>query len=290
MQSAEASSMTTPQPWTKVIESHRPLTELRISELWRYRHLVKIFVHRDFVAAYKQTILGPFWMIFPPLISTLVFTIIFGQVAQISTDGIPHVIFYMGGIITWGYFNACITAGANVFLSQAGLFSKIYFPRLTVTIGNTISTIISSSIQLTIFAAFVSYFWLSGQIKGPNWALLLVPVLFAMMSMLALGVGSLFSALTVKYRDLTFLLGFGMQLWMYGTTIIYPLTAIPAKYQFVVLLNPMVSIIEVFRYAWIGTGSFPVYGLIYAGAASIVSFLVGVIVFNFVERTAMDLV
>lgn len=278
------------QTWTKVIESHRALTELRIGELWRYRHLVKIFVRRDFVAAYKQTILGPFWMVFPPLISTLVFTIIFGRVAQISTDGIPHVVFYMAGIITWGYFNACITSGANVFTSQAGLFSKIYFPRLTVTIGNTISTIISSSISLAIFATFVFYFWFTGQISGPNWALLLVPLLFVMMSMLALGVGSLFSALTVKYRDLVFLLGFGLQLWMYATTIIYPLSAIPEKYHALALLNPMISIIEVFRYAWIGTGSFPVYGLLYAAAVSLISFVVGVIVFNFVERTAMDVV
>lgn len=278
------------QSWTKVIESHRPLTELRMGELWRYRHLVKIFVRRDFVAAYKQTILGPFWMIFPPLISTVVFTIIFGRVAQISTDGIPHAVFYMAGILTWGYFNACITSGANVFMSQAGLFSKIYFPRLTVTIGNTISTIISSSIQLAIFACFVAYFWFQGSIPGPNWAMLLVPLLFVMMSMLALGVGSLFSALTVKYRDLNFLLAFGIQLWMYATTVIYPLSAIPEKYQFIALLNPMVSIVEVFRYAWIGVGSFPVYGLLYAAAASVISFLVGIIVFNFVERTAMDLV
>lgn len=278
------------QTWTKVIESRRPLTEMRIGELWRYRHLVSIFVRRDFVAAYKQTILGPFWMIFPPLISTLVFTIIFGRVAQISTDGIPHIVFYMAGILTWGYFNACITSGANVFTSQAGLFSKIYFPRLTVTIGNTISTIITSGIQLVIFACFVAYFWFQGLISGPNWAMLLVPLLFVMMSMLALGVGSLFSALTVKYRDLNFLLAFGLQLWMYGTTVIYPLSSIPEKYQLIALLNPMVAIVEVFRYAWTGAGSFPVYGLLYAAGASIASFVIGIVVFNYAERTAMDLV
>lgn len=280
----------TTQQWTKVIESRRPLVDLRLKELWRYRHLVGVFVRRDFVAAYKQTILGPFWMIFPPLISTLVFTIIFGHVAQISTDGIPHIIFYMAGIITWGYFNACVTSGASVFLSQVGLFSKIYFPRMTVPIGNMLSAMIASSIQLFIFLCFVGYFWFTGQIAGPNWAVLLVPVLFVMMSMLALGVGSLFSALTVKYRDLNFLLGFGIQLWMYGTTIIYPLTAIPEKYRTIALLNPMISIVEIFRFAWIGAGSFPIEGLVFASVTSVVSLLVGVMVFNFVERTAMDLV
>lgn len=278
------------QSWTNTIESRRPLTDLRIRELWRYRHLVQIFVRRDFVAAYKQTILGQFWMIFPPLISTLVFTIIFGQVAQISSDGIPHLVFYMAGIITWGYFNASVTAGANVFTSQAGLFSKIYFPRLTVPIGNTISTIIASSIQLMIFLCFVLYFWIKGQIPGPNWVILVVPALYVMMSMFALGVGSLFSALTVKYRDLAFLLGFGMQLWMYATTIIYPLSVIPEKYRLIALLNPMTPIIETFRYAWLGAGSFPVGGLICAALTSTVFFIIGVVVFNFVERTAMDLV
>ena len=289
MQNLQDSSILT-QTWTKVIESNQPLTQLRIGELWLYRHLIKIFVRRDFVAAYKQTILGPFWMIFPPLISTVVFTVIFGRIAQLSTDGTPHTLFYMAGILMWGYFNACITSGANVFISQSGLFSKIYFPRLTVPIANTLSTIISSSFQLSIFACFVAYFYFNDMISGPNWVMVLVPLLFAMMSMLALGVGSLFSALTVKYRDLNFLLAFGIQLWMYATTVIYPLSAIPEKYQFVALLNPMVSIIEVFRYAMIGAGSFPVYGLLYAAVASAVSLFIGIIVFNFVERTAMDLV
>ncbi len=278
------------QEWTKVIESRRPLMDLRLGELWRYRHLVRIFVRRDFVAAYKQTILGPFWMIFPPLISTLVFTVIFGRVAQIATDGIPHVIFYMGGIITWGYFNACITSGAGVFMNQIGLFSKIYFPRMTVPIGNTISALIATSIQLVIFACFVGYFWFTGQIAGPNWAMLLVPVLFVLMSMLALGFGSLVSALTIKYRDLSFLLGFGMQLWMYGTTIIYPLNVVPEKYRTIALLNPMTSIVETFRYAWIGAGAIPIEGLIYTSGLCLAFLLVGVMVFNFVERTAMDLV
>jgi lipopolysaccharide transport system permease protein len=278
------------QHWTKVIDSKRPLADLRLQELWRYRYLVAIFVRRDFVAAYKQTILGPFWMIFPPLISTLVFTIIFGNVAQISTDGTPHIIFYMSGILMWGYFNACVTSSASVFTSQGGLFSKVYFPRLTVPIGNMISAAIAIGIQLVIFTCFLGYFLFQGQAPGPNTAILLTPVLFIMMSMLSLGVGSILSALTVKYRDLTFLVSFGMQLWMYSTTIIYPLSSVPEKYRFIALLNPMSSIVETFRYAWMGNGSIPVIGLIYAAAASVAALFVGVIVFNFVERTAMDLV
>jgi lipopolysaccharide transport system permease protein len=278
------------QTWTKVIESRRSLVDLRLGELWRYRHLIKIFVRRDFVAAYKQTILGPFWMIFPSLVSTVVFTIVFGQVAQIPTDGIPHIVFYMAGIITWNYFSTCVISGAGVFTSQAGLFSKIYFPRLTVPIGNMISTFISSLAQLATFIAFILYYWIKGQIVGPNAAVLLVPVLYIMMSMFALGVGSILSALTVKYRDLSFLVQFGIQLWMYATTIIYPLSAVPEKYRIIALLNPMSSIIETFRYAWIGQGSVPVDGLVIAGIASLGSFVVGVVVFNFAERTAMDMV
>jgi lipopolysaccharide transport system permease protein len=280
----------TMQTWTKVIEARRPLLDLRLGELWRYRHLVAIFVRRDFVAAYKQTILGPFWMVFPPLVSTVVFTIIFGNVAQISTGGVPHIIFYMAGIMVWGYFNACIVASAGVFSSQAGLFSKVYFPRLTVPIGSTISTMISSAIQLVILACFIGYFWFRHLIAGPSAAIVLVPLLFVIMSMLALGIGSFFAALTVKYRDLSFLLTFGMQLWMYGTTVIYPLSSVPEKYRLLVLLNPMTSVVETFRYAWIGAGSIPVGGLAYAAGASVGSFLVGIVIFNFAERTAMDLV
>jgi lipopolysaccharide transport system permease protein len=278
------------QQWTKVIDARRPLTDLRLRELWQYRYLIGIFVRRDFVAAYKQTILGPFWMIFPALISTLVFTVIFGNVAQISTDGTPHIIFYMSGIIMWGYFNACVTSSASVFTSQGGLFSKVYFPRMTVPIGNMISAAISIGIQLVIFMCFLGYFLFRRQTPGPNMALLLTPVLFLMMSMLSLGVGSIFSALTVKYRDLAFLLSFGMQLWMYSTTIIYPLSSVPDKYRFLALLNPMSSIVETFRYAWMGNGSIPAIGLIYAAVASVVALFIGVMVFNFVERTAMDLV
>ncbi len=276
--------------WTKVIESRRPLVDLRLGELWRYRHLVGIFVRRDFVAAYKQTILGPFWMIFPPLVSTLVFTVIFGNVAQISTDGTPHVIFYMSGILMWGYFNACVTSSASVFSSQGGLFSKVYFPRLTVPIANMISAAIAIGIQLVIFFCFLGYFMFQGKTPGPNAAILLTPVLFIMMSMFSLGVGSIFSALTVKYRDLTFLLGFGMQLWMYSTTIIYPLSSVPEKYRYLALLNPMSAIVETFRYAWIGNGSIPMIGLVGAAFAAVAALFVGVVVFNLVERTAMDLV
>jgi lipopolysaccharide transport system permease protein len=280
----------TTQQWTKEIEPRRPLFDLRLGELWRYRHLVAIFVRRDFVAAYKQTVLGPFWLVFPPLITTVVFTIIFGNVAQISTGGTPHIIFYMAGIMLWGYFNACVTAAAGVFGTQSGLFSKVYFPRLTVPIGNSISALIASTIQLTVFACFVGYFWFKSQIAGPNAAIILVPFLFLMMSMLALGIGSFVSALTVKYRDLSFLLGFGVQLWMYATTVIYPLSSVPEKYRTIALINPITSIMETFRYACIGGGAIPVEGLIYAALVSIVSLCMGIIVFNLAERTAMDLV
>jgi lipopolysaccharide transport system permease protein len=280
----------TTQEWTNTIEPRRSLVDFRLFELWRCRHLVGIFVRRDFVASYKQTILGPVWLIFPPLISTVVFTIIFGNVAQISTDGSPQLLFYMVGIMTWGFFNACIVASASVFTSQAGLFSKIYFPRLTVPISNVISTLISSSIQFIIFLSFLIYFWAKGKTPGPNAVALLLPVLFLMMSGLALGVGTVISAMTAKYRDLNFLLGFGIQLWMYATTMIYPLSSVPEKYRTLALLNPMTSIMETMRYGWIGNGTFPVGALIYSFCVASVCFIVGVAAFNLAERTAMDLV
>jgi lipopolysaccharide transport system permease protein len=280
----------TMQDWTNTIEPRRSLVDLRLIELWRCRHLVGIFVRRDFVASYKQTILGPVWLIFPPLISTVVFTIIFGNVAQISTDGSPHLLFYMLGIMTWGFFNACIVSSASVFTSQGGLFSKVYFPRLTVPIASVISTLISTGITFTIFLGFTTYFWIKGQTPGPNAAALLLPLLFLMMSGLALGVGTTVSAMTAKYRDLNFLLGFGIQLWMYASPVIYPLSSVPGKYRALALLNPMTSIIETMRYGWIGNGALPAGGLVYSFVVAVIFFVVGVAAFNFAERTAMDLV
>jgi lipopolysaccharide transport system permease protein len=280
----------TTQEWTTTIAPRRSLADLRLAELWRCRHLIGIFVRRDFVASYKQTVLGPVWLVFPPLISTVVFTIIFGNVAQISTDGSPHLLFYMLGILTWGFFNACIVSSASVFTSQAGLFSKVYFPRLTVPISNVISTLISSGITFIVFLCFLTYFWVRGQTNGPNAVALLLPLLFLMMSGLALGVGTTVSALTAKYRDLNFLLGFGIQLWMYASPVIYPLSSVPAKYQALALLNPMTSIVETMRYGWIGNGAVPAWGLVYSFVVALVLFVAGVAAFNFAERTAMDLV
>jgi lipopolysaccharide transport system permease protein len=278
------------QRWTKVIDSRRSLLDLRLGELWQYRHLVAIFVRRDFVAGYKQTILGPFWLLFPPIISTIVFTIVFGKIAQISTNGIPQPVFYLGGIIVWTYFASNVNSSASLFLSQAALFSKVYFPRLVVPIGNMASAMIAIGIQLFIFICFLAYYWFGGRVAGPNVGILLIPLLFVMMSMLALGVGSVFSALTAKYRDLAFLLGFGIQLWMYSTTVIYPLASVPERYRALALLNPMTSFVETFRYAWTGAGAIPVVGLVYGACVSIVALLIGVMAFNYVERTAMDLV
>ena len=280
----------TEQRWTQTITPRRGLLEFRLGELWRYRHLVFMFVRRDLVAGYKQTILGPLWLVIPPLISTVVFTIVFGNIAQLSSDGMPHTLFYMSGIMMWGFFNACVVGNATTFTTQSGIFSKVYFPRLIVNVGNVISTLISTTIQFLMFGGFVAYYVAQDLVGGPSVAAFLLPLLLLISAGLAIGVGVFLSAITAKYRDLGFLVTYGMQLWMYATTVIYPLSSVPDNYRLLALLNPMTSIIETFRYAFLGSGAIPWGGLAYAAAFGSVSLLVGLIVFNLVERTAMDLV
>ncbi len=275
---------------TYTIEPHRGFLDLRLSELWRYRHLVFMFMRRDLVAGYKQTILGPLWLVIPPLISTVVFTIIFGEIAQLSSDGTPRVLFYMSGIMMWGYFNACVVGNASTFTSQSGIFSKVYFPRLIVPLTNVLTTTISTTIQFLMFAGFLMYYMAQNLTEGPNITAFLLPLLLLVSASLAIGVGVLLSAITAKYRDLSFLVSYGMQLWMYATTVIYPLSSVPEKYRFLALLNPMTSIIETFRHAFLGSGVVPWGGLLYSGVVAGASLTIGLLIFNMVERTAMDTV
>lgn len=276
--------------WTKVISAQRPWFDLRLGELWQYRHLVLLFIRRDLRAGYKQTILGWLWMFIPTVITTLVFTVIFGNVAKLSSDGAPHGLFYMAGLVMWGFFSACIVSNANIFGSQAGLFSKIYFPRMVVYLANIGSTLFSSALQMLLFVAVLFYLVARGAVPGPNWAVLLLPFLLLLSITIALGMGAIVSSVTAKYRDLSFLLGYGMQLWMYGTAIIYPLSSVPEKYRTLALLNPMTAIVETFRYGFLGTGSIPADGLLYASVFSLLIFMAGLVLFNRFESTAMDTV
>ncbi len=276
--------------YDSVITNRDKFFDLRLRDIWQFRDLLMLFVHRDFVAYYKQTILGPLWFFIQPLLTTLVFTVIFGRIAKIPTDGLPPVLFYLAGVTSWNYFADCFKKTSNSFTQNAHIFGKVYFPRVIVPLSIVITNLISFGIQLLLFLAFVFYFIYSGANVHPNLFILLFPVIVIMMGIMGLGLGMLVSALTTKYRDLQFLIVFGIQLLMYATPVIYPVSSIPEKYQLFVLLNPMSSIIETFRYSFLGVGSFSYSGLLYSLIFTIVIFVFGLLVFNKTEKNFMDVV
>ncbi|MBA4383434.1 MAG: ABC transporter permease [Anaerolinea sp.] len=276
--------------WTMVIRPQQHWLDLRLTELWRFRDLIALFVWRDFVAYYKQTILGPLWYLIQPIVTTLTFTVIFGRLAGLSTDGLPQFLFYMAGTVAWNYFSTCLTKTSNTFTANAGIFGKVYFPRLAVPISILISNLITLAIQFALFLCFMAYFGLFGAAIRPNAWILLTPLLLFLMAGLGLGFGIIVSSLTTRYRDLQFLVTFGVQLWMYATPVIYPLSQVPEKYRFIILANPMTPILESFRYAYLGAGIVNVMHLLYSLGFMIVVLLIGVLIFNRVERTFMDTV
>lgn len=264
--------------------------DLRLGELWEYRDLVMLFVWRDFVAIYKQTILGPLWHLIQPLLTTIVFTVIFGNLAKLPTDGQPPFLFYLCGVTIWNYFSQCLGKTSNTFVGNAAIFGKVYFPRMTVPVANVISGLLSFGIQFALFLAVYIYFFARGSDLHPNLWLLGIPVFVLIMAILSLGVGIIISSLTTKYRDLTFLVSFGVQLFMYATPVIYPLSSIPPKYQWLMNLNPVAPLVEGFRYAFMGTGTFSAGTLLYSAIFSLVIFIVGLALFHRVEKTFMDTV
>ncbi|MBL0049440.1 MAG: ABC transporter permease [Bacteroidetes bacterium] len=276
------------EEWTLVVKPDVSLLDIRLRELWRYRDLIVLFVRRDFVSVYKQTILGPLWFLIQPILTTITFTIIFGSIAKISTDGVPPMLFYLSGLVGWNYFADCLNKTSNTFIGNAQLFGKVYFPRLAVPISIVISSLVTYLIQFLLFLAFYFYFNLDGANLHINNAILLLPVLVFFMACLGLGSGIIISSMTTKYRDLRFLVAFGVQLLMYATPVIYPMSILSPKKQFVLSLNPMSSIIETFRYAFMGTGSLNYTHLAYSGIVSIVILIVGIIYFNKVEKSFMD--
>jgi lipopolysaccharide transport system permease protein len=278
------------QKWDLIIRSKRNLLDLRLGELWRYRDLVMLFVRRDFVSAYKQTILGPLWYLIQPLLTTIIFTVIFGNIAKLPTDGLPQFLFYMSGTVIWTYFSDCLSKTSITFVSNSNLFGKVYFPRLAVPVSILISSLITFLIQFAFFLAFMLFFVLQGTSIHPNLWILFFPVLILMMAGLGLGFGIIISSLTTKYRDLRFLVQFGVQLLMYATPVIYPASSIPARYRVLINANPMTSIVETFRYAFLGAGTIDPTQLIYSFVFTIVVVVIGVIIFNRVEATFMDTV
>jgi len=283
-------TISTKSDWDLIIQPQRAWWDLRLGELWQYRDLIRFLVWRDFVAVYKQTILGPFWYLIQPIISTLVFTLIFSGIAHLPTDGLPPFLFYMAGTTIWGYFASCLTSTSNTFTANAGIFGKVYFPRLSIPISVVISNLISFGIRLGAFLFFLFYFMLKGSDVQPNLWILLLPMLLLIMAGLGLGLGIIISSLTTKYRDLQQLVAFGVQLLMYASPVIYPLSSVPAEWRWILLANPITPVIEVFRKGFLGTSSIePVY-LLYSAGFTVVVLLMGILIFNRVESTFMDTV
>jgi len=276
--------------WDIVITPHRRWFNLDLMSLWHYRDLIRLFVRRDLVSQYKQTILGPMYFAITPIIGTLINTLIFGKIAKLSTDGIPQFLFYMLGNLFWGYFSICLGAGKSVFSSNVHLFSQVYFPRLSVPISQNISAFIKLTIQFAIFAFFFMYFFFHGDVTQPSFDIILVPILLFQCSLLGLGAGIFMSSFTIKYRDLNFIYGFITSLWMYVSPVVYPLSVIPEKWRYVFSFNPMVGIIETARQIIFGKSTLePIY--IFNGLLStFIIIFIGLLIFNRVEKHFLDTV
>lgn len=281
---------TDPTNWTMTIEPRRGWLDLRLHELWAARDLVMLFVWRDFVSVYKQTILGPLWYLIQPLLTTLVFTVIFGRIAALPTDGLPQFLFYLSGTVVWSYFAECLNKTSQTFITNANLFGKVYFPRLAAPVSILISNLITFAIQFALFLGFVVYYMLSGAGVQPNAWALLTPFLLLIMAGLGLGFGVIVSSLTTRYRDLRFLVTFGVQLWMYATPVIYPVSAIPERFQPLILANPLTPVVEAFRYAYLGAGTVNGPMLAYSALVTLIVLFVGLLLFNRTEATFMDTV
>ena len=273
--------------WTEIIQPKRKWYHINISELWRYRDLIMIFVRRDIVAVYKQTIVGPLWYLLQPFLTTVVFTVIFDKMAHLSTDGLPSVLFYMSGITAWNYFAACLTKTSQTFIVNASIFGKVYFPRLTVPISVVISNLITFGVQLLFFLCFWIYYYSQGAAIQISTYIFILPLLVIIMALMGLGFGIIISSLSTKYKDLQHLVVFGVQLLMYSTIII-PLSSIPVKYQWIFSLNPMISITEAFKFILLGNGTFSWYSLGYSSIFTIVTLITGLLLFNKIEQRFID--
>jgi lipopolysaccharide transport system permease protein len=276
--------------WDLYIKPKRGWFNIEIGEIFRYKDLILLFVKRDFVTFYKQTILGPLWYIIQPLFNTLVFTFIFGKVAKIPTDGVPPFLFYLSGTVVWSYFSHCLNETSNTFTTNAEVFGKVYFPRIAVPISVAMTAVFQFLIQFSIFLGFLFYFWYKGSDINPTIFIITLPLIVFHMAILSIGFGMMISALTAKYRDLTFAMGFMIQLWMYLTPIVYPLSQVPEKYRLFILINPMTAVVESFRGAFLGVNSITPQELLFSIFLSIIFFIGGIVIFNRVERTFMDTV
>ena len=284
-------SQSAAEQWDLIIRPKTSWFDLHLEDLWRYRDLTAMFVWRDFVAQYKQTILGPLWHIIQPLFTTLIFTVVFGKMAKLSTDGLPPVLFYLGGVTCWSYFADCVNRTSLTFINNAGIFGKVYFPRLSIPVSLVISGMIKFGIQFALFLAFAVFYWAQSARVHPNAAIALTPLLLLLMAGLSLGAGIIVSALSTRYRDLQQLVKFGVQLMMFATPVVYPLSMIGGgSFRWLILANPMTPIVETFRYAYLGSGTFDAAYLCYSAGFTAAVLLLGIVLFNHVERTFIDTV
>lgn len=277
------------QEWTETIESNHSLMDLNLKEVWRYKDLVYMFVKRDFVSSFKQTILGPIWFFINPIFTTIVYLVVFGGIANISTDGAPKILFYLAGVTLWNYFSSCLNGTSSVFTSNAAIFGKVYFPRLVMPISIVFSNLMRFGVQMVLFLIAFLYYLTKGEVQ-PNWWILATPFLILLMAMFALGVGMIFSSMTTKYRDLQMLLGFGVSLYMYATPVIYPVSALPKAIQPYAAWNPLTGIFECFKYGWLGVGEFNPTMLAISSLIILLLLAIGTITFNKVEKSFMDTV
>ena len=279
--------------WDIIITNRSHLWSIDFHELWRYRDLLAMYVKRDIVTFYKQTILGPLWFVIQPLFTTIMFMFVFGGIAGISTDGIPQAVFYLAGLVCWNYFQDCLSKCSDTFNANQAIFGKVYFPRLVVPLSIVISNLIKMAIQFVLFIVVYSYYFATGIDFHPNLGLILVPILIVLLGCLGLGFGMIISSMTTKYRDLRFLITFGVQLWMYATPVIYPLSVMKAtypKYIWVLVANPLTAILETFKYAFTGVGEFNWIYLGYSIICTLIVLTLGIVIFNRVQRNFMDVI
>lgn len=277
------------QKWTETIETNHSLFDIQLKEVWKYKDLIYMFVKRDFISSFKQTILGPIWFFINPILTTIVYLVVFSAIAKLPTDGAPPILFYLAGVTLWNYFSTSLLATSSTFLGNSAIFGKVYFPRLVTPLSIIISNFMRFSVQFLLFLLVWAYYLSQGKVH-PNIWILATPFLIVLMAFFALGVGMIFSALTTKYKDLSMLLGFGISLYMYATPVIYPTSALPGGFKKLAFYNPLTGIFECFKYAWLGVGNFSPLMLGFSTIIIIILLLIGVVVFNKVEKTFMDTV
>jgi len=274
--------------WDLIITPQKSWFDLQLRQIWRYRDLLMLFVRRDVVAFYKQTILGPLWYFIQPIATTIVFTFVFGNLAGLSTDGLPQPLFYLAGITAWSYFADCLTKTSTVFRDNQAIFGKVYFPRVVSPLSIVISNLLRFGIQMLLYVGMIVYFLFQGVSFPLNWEILLFPVFVVFMAMQGLGLGMMITALTTKYRDLSYLVTFGVQLMMYGTTVVYPLSSLGGKMYWVVALNPMTFVIEGIKKSTLGVGVLTPETFLYTTVVSLVILGMGFLIFNKVEKNFVD--